>query len=108
MDEKGKRQIHLKLFVTGMTARSSKAVDNLDHICSVYLKDRCTVEIVDVLEQPWLAEQDRILATPTLIRVRPEPERRVIGDLGEIPRVLEILDVGRGRSSSEKRGENDD
>jgi circadian clock protein KaiB len=74
------------LYVTGQTARAERAVSSLRRIC-----DRlggCELTIVDVLERPGLAEDEKVLATPTVIRRRPLPPRRVIGDLSDLGRVV--------------------
>jgi circadian clock protein KaiB len=84
----------LKLYITGQTPRSAQAIANLQYICAEWLNDQCEVTVVDVLEQPDLAEQDRVLATPTLIKVSPPPSRRVIGDLSDIEKVLWGLGLG--------------
>lgn len=86
-------QYRFTLFIAGKTPRSDLAVRNLHRICEVHFAGRCQVEIVDVLENPALAEQERVLATPTLVKVAPAPERRIIGDLTESTKVLLALDV---------------
>ncbi len=78
----------LKLFITGQTPRSSYAMANLDRICRDALHDQCEVIIIDVLEHPELAEEDKVLATPTLIKSSPPPARRVIGDLSDVQKVI--------------------
>lgn len=78
----------LKLFITGQTPRSTYAIANLNRICHEALRDQCDVLIIDVLENPELAEEDRVLATPTLIKTSPPPARRVIGDLSDIQKVI--------------------
>ena len=81
----------LTLFVTGQSARSQIAVANLRR-----LSDRlsgCELTIVDVLERPQLAEDEKILATPTVIRRWPLPLRRVIGDLSDAAKVMAWLDL---------------
>ena len=82
----------LTLYVTGQSVRSQRAVANLRQLCD-RLADRCELIIVDVLERPQLAEHDRILATPTVIRQRPLPVRRVIGDLSDQDKVVQWLDL---------------
>ena len=84
----------LRLYVTGSTPRSERAIANLRRLCTDVLRNGCEVEVIDVLEQPQLAEEDRVLATPTVIRRVPGPERRVVGDLSDADRVLSGLDVG--------------
>jgi len=78
----------LKLFITGQTPRSTYAVANLSRICHDALQDQCEVLIIDVLEHPELAEEDKVLATPTLIKASPPPARRVIGDLSDVQKVI--------------------
>ena len=81
----------LKLYVTGQTPRSERVIARVKEIAREYLAGDCEPIVIDVLEQPQLAERDRILATPTLIRQFPLPVRRIIGDLADRPRVLAEL-----------------
>ncbi|MFP4345422.1 MAG: circadian clock KaiB family protein [Anaerolineales bacterium] len=81
----------LKLYVTGRTLRSEQAIANLERICQETLGGQCTISIIDVLEQPQLAEEERILATPTLVKESPYPARRVIGDLSDTEKVMWAL-----------------
>lgn len=83
----------LKLFVTGRTAKSERAITNLYRICDEQLAGSYHVEIVDVLERPDLAEASKVLATPTLVKELPPPLRRIIGDLTQADRVLVGLDI---------------
>lgn len=83
----------LKLYVTGKTSRTEQAIKNLREICAEAFGDSYELEVIDVLESPQAAEDDKILATPTLIRTLPPPIRRIIGDLSERDRVLVALDV---------------
>jgi circadian clock protein KaiB len=83
----------LKLYVTGMTPRAEVAIANLRRICETDLAGKYTLEIIDVLQNPELAERDKVLATPTLIKQLPPPLRRVIGDLSDKEKVLLGLDV---------------
>lgn len=85
----------LKLYVTGLTSRSQRAVATLRRLCETELSGRYELLVVDVLEKPELAERDKVLATPTVIKERPEPERRIIGDLSDADRVLDALDLDR-------------
>lgn len=84
---------HLKLFVTGQTPRSRRAIQNLYQTCQHMLDGRYELTIIDVLEHPELAEEEKILATPTLIKVSPPPLRRIIGDLSDVEKVLIGLDL---------------
>src|SRR5690348_11461870 len=92
----------LKLYVAGSTPRAALAIENLRRICDNDLAGRYDLEIIDVLEHPELAEQDKILATPTLIKQLPPPLRRVIGDLSDSEKVLLGLEL-RQLPPSEKR-----
>lgn len=83
----------LRLFVTGRTPKSERAIANLQQICEEQLTGRYRIEIIDVLERPDLAEKERIMATPTLIKELPPPIRRIIGDLTDTDKVLLGLDL---------------
>ena len=83
----------LRLFVTGTSPRAELAVANLRRICEQELQGRYELQVIDVLEQPQLAEDEKILATPTLIKQLPPPLRRVIGDLSDKEKVLLGLEV---------------
>lgn len=88
----------LRLYVMGRTPPSQRAIANLRNICAAELKDRCEIEVVDILESPALAEMEKILATPTLVRRRPEPIKKIIGDLSDREKVLFGLDLDQAES----------
>ncbi len=81
----------LKLYVTGKTHGSARVIANVRRICTENLGGDCELNVVDVLEQPLLAAQSKILATPTLVREAPLPVRRVIGDFSLDAHVQEVL-----------------
>src|SRR5438552_5418816 len=83
----------LKLYVTGTSPRTERAIANLRRICENDLGGQYELEIIDVLLRPQVAEDDKILATPTLIKQLPPPLRRVIGDLSDTEKVLLGLEV---------------
>jgi circadian clock protein KaiB len=83
----------LKLYITGNSIRSQRAIANLFRICREELSDQYKVEIIDVLEQPQIAEEEKILVTPTLIKQLPPPLQRLIGDLSNKDKVLFGLDM---------------
>ena len=83
----------LRLYVAGQTPRSLTAFQNLKRICEEHLKGRCRIEVIDLVENPRLAQGDQILAIPTLVRKLPEPVRKIIGDLSNVERVLVGLDL---------------
>ncbi len=86
-------QFILKLYITGRTPKSERAIVNLSKLCETELKGEYTLRVIDVLENPQLAEDEKIIATPTLIKVLPPPLRRVIGDLSNTEKVLLGLDL---------------
>jgi circadian clock protein KaiB len=83
----------LYLYITGQTPRSERALVNLRRVCASWPEDQCEIIVVDVLERPQLAEDEKILVTPTLVRHSPPPQRRVIGDLSDTEKVLSWLDL---------------
>lgn len=85
----------LRLYVTGMTSRSSRAVSNLKAICEEYLEGRYDLEVIDIYQQPVLTKGEQIIAAPTLIKKLPLPMRRIIGDMSNRERVLLGLDLIR-------------
>lgn len=84
---------HLRLYVAGQTPKSVTALKNLKLYCEEHLKGKYEIEIVDLLENPQLAEGDQILAIPTLVRKMPQPIRKIIGDLSDTEQVLVGLDL---------------
>ena len=83
----------LRQYVAGQTGRSLTALSNLKTICEEHLAGNYTIEVIDLLEKPHLAKGDQILAVPTLVRLIPEPIRKIIGDLSDTERVLVGLDM---------------
>jgi circadian clock protein KaiB len=83
----------LRLYITPRTTNSQRAISNLDALCQEDLPVRLEVEVIDVTQHPGMAERDKILATPTLVRQTPGPVRKIIGDLSDRERVLVSLDL---------------
>jgi circadian clock protein KaiB len=83
----------LKLYITGNSPKSQRAITNLLILCESELADQYQVEIIDVLEQPQIAEDEKILVTPTLIKQLPPPLQRIIGDMSNTDNVLLGLDL---------------
>lgn len=83
----------LRLFVAGSTQRSTRTIENLHRICRDHLDGRVELEIVDIYQQQHLAERHQVVAAPTLLRLRPLPLRRIIGDLSDEARVLRGLEL---------------
>lgn len=90
---KGAKEFELRLYVAGQTAKSMLALQNLRRYCEEHLEGKYSIEIIDLLENPQLAEGDQILAIPTLVRRFPEPVRKIIGDLSNEDKVLIGLDL---------------
>jgi len=86
-------QYKLTLYITGQSAKSAQAIANLRRICDQELTGQYELVIIDIIENPQLAEDERILATPTVIKERPPPLRRIIGDLSDRKKVLLGLDL---------------
>ena len=87
----------LRLFVTGTTPHSSRAIVNIRKICEEHLKGRYDLEIVDISRNAKLAEGEQIIAAPTLIKKLPLPLRRFIGDMSQTKRILLGLDLREAR-----------
>ena len=83
----------LRLYVVGSTERSVRAIETMRQICDTDLKDRSELEIIDLYQHPEAAARDRIVAVPTLVKLQPGTERRIIGDLSDRPRVLAGLSL---------------
>lgn len=84
-------RFELELYISGQTLRSRKAVAQLQSICRQLVPDDHDLSIIDVLEQPQVAEKMKIIATPTLIRRTPEPTQRIIGDFSDQETVINVL-----------------
>lgn len=82
-----------RLFVTGSTPRSIRAIENLREICDAELPGRYDLQVIDVYQHPEAAKANQVIAAPTLVKLLPEPVRRVIGDLTNRERVLLSLDL---------------
>lgn len=83
----------LHLYITGVTPNSSRAVRNIKEICEEHLKGRYELLIVDVYQQPELAQEKNLIGVPTLIKLRPGLVRRMVGDFADRERVLKALGV---------------
>lgn len=86
--------IKLKLYTVGNTVRSERAINNLRRICDGELKGNCIYEIVDLIDNPEVAEKEKIVATPALVKEFPLPARRIIGDLSDAGKVLSLFGIG--------------
>jgi circadian clock protein KaiB len=93
LEEKGKGQYVLRLYVTGMTPNSQRAIENVRKICEEHLEGRYQLEIIDIFQQPIFAKEGQIIAAPTLVKELPPPLRRFIGDMSKTERLLLGLDL---------------
>jgi circadian clock protein KaiB len=102
---KGDQEVwNLRLYVAGQTPKSIAAFGNLKRICDEYLKDRYTLEVVDLMKNPQLAQGDQILALPTLVRKIPAPIKKIIGDLSNTQRVLIGIELRSGFPAQTQTG----
>ena len=83
----------LRLYVTGTTPRSARAIENMRRICEAHLEGRYSLEVVDLYQDPEAARTHQIVAAPTLVKLLPEPLRRFIGDLSDKDRILQGLEL---------------
>jgi circadian clock protein KaiB len=83
----------LRLYVTGTTPGSTRAIQQVRRVCDKHLNGRYDLEVIDIYQLPSLARNDQIIATPTLIKVLPAPLRRLIGDLSNVSSVLFGMDI---------------
>ncbi|RZL16602.1 MAG: circadian clock protein KaiB [Pedobacter sp.] len=93
MSETNEQSWELRLYVAGKTLKSATALTNLKKYCEEHLKGKYSIEVIDLLQQPQLAEGDQIFAIPTLVRKVPEPIRKIIGDLSNEEKVLVGLNI---------------
>ena len=83
----------LRLYVTGMTPKSTQAIANVEKLCKEHLAGRYELKVIDIYQQPKLVQGEQIIAIPTLVRKLPELLKRIIGDLANTERVLVGLDI---------------
>jgi circadian clock protein KaiB len=86
-------EYNLRLYVAGQTPKSLIAIANLKRLCEEHLAGRYTIEVIDLLVTPQLAEGDQIVAVPTLVRRLPPPLKRIIGNLSDTEKVIVGLDI---------------
>ena len=93
LQETGKGDYLLRLYVSGMTPNSLRAIENIRKICRENLEGRYQLEIIDIYQQPIFAKEGQIVAAPTLVKELPPPLRKFIGDMSQTERILLGLDV---------------
>jgi circadian clock protein KaiB len=95
----------LRLYVTGSTPRSTRAIENMRRICETKLDGSYDLEVIDIYQDPEASREAQIIAAPTLIKLLPLPLRRIIGDLSDSEKVLAGLDLrARTRMDREEGG----
>jgi len=97
LQETDKGNYILRLYVSGMTPNSMKAIENVRKLCAEHLDGRYQLEIIDIYQQPIFAKEGQIVAAPTLVKELPEPLRKFIGDMSQTERILLGLDVRKKR-----------
>jgi circadian clock protein KaiB len=93
---RAKKKYVLRLYITGLTTRSMRAIANIKEICENNLKGRYQLEVIDIYKHPSLAKGEQIIASPTLIKKLPPPLRRFIGDLSDTEQIILGLDLQSG------------
>lgn len=83
----------LRLYVNGMTLKSTQAIVKARHLCEKYLAGRFELKVIDICQLPALAKREQIIATPTLIKELPLPLRKIMGDLSDMERLLVDIDL---------------
>ena len=89
-------QYHFKLYVTGATARSTRAISMLRAICEQHFPGKYRLQVIDIYQQPDQARKERILVAPTVIRLSPAPVRRMAGDISDPSQLLRRLGLPNG------------
>jgi len=93
-DESNKKHSHvLRLYITGASINSAKAISNIKQICETHLKDAYQLEIIDVYQQPAIAKEEQIVALPLLVKSYPPPVRRLVGNMSDTDKVLKGLEL---------------
>ncbi len=93
LQDAGNEKYVLCLYITGITPKSTRAIQNIKKICEENLKGRYELDVIDIYQQPILAKDEQIIAAPTLIKKLPLPLRRLIGDMSDKERILVGLDL---------------
>ena len=91
--KQGQTKYDLRLYVTGMTPKSTRAISNVKKLCEKYLKGVYELKVIDIYQLPKLAKGEQIIATPTLIKKLPLPLRKLIGDISDTERFLVGIDL---------------
>ncbi len=90
----------LRLYVAGTNLHSVRAIENTRRLCSEYLQGKCQLHVIDLYQQPALAQRDRILTVPVLVKLSPPPSVRFVGDLSDTDKILRGLGIVRRRTGN--------
>ena len=101
LEARGDEHFVLRLYVAGMTPRSTLAITNIKKICEENLRDRYTLEVIDLYKRPALAVGEQILAAPTLLKKLPLPLRQFIGDMSDTKKIIVGLDLRPDKKGKE-------
>lgn len=108
LEQRDQEQYRLRLYVTGLTAKSQRAIAAIKQLCETHLKGRYQLEVVDIYQQPTLAKGEQIIAAPTLIKRLPLPLRKFIGDMANTDRILLGLDLQPAAPAKKNHKSDDD
>lgn len=100
MAETPGRTFLFKLYVTGTTVRSARAISNARRICDEHYRDDYDLEVIDLYQHPEAAKEHQIIAAPTLVKIAPAPLRRIIGDLTDENKALAALGIERRKDEN--------
>ena len=101
LEAQGEQHYVLRLYVAGMTPKSTLAITNLKNICEEHLAGRYSLEVIDLYKHPTLADGEQIIAAPTLLKKLPLPLRRFIGDMSDTKKIIVGLDLRPNKKSKE-------
>ncbi len=90
---KQEKEYQFKLFIAGISPGSVRAIENVREICDEYLNGNYELEVIDIYQQRQLLKDMEIIAVPTLVRVKPVPEKRIIGDMKDKNNVVDVLEI---------------
>jgi circadian clock protein KaiB len=94
----------LRLYVTGSSTRSLRAISNLKKLCDEHLSDEYELEVIDIYKNPHVAREEQIVAAPTLIKRLPRPLRRFVGDMSNTQKLLVGLDIYQRQEPNDQLG----
>ncbi len=96
------KEYQFKLFIAGMSPGSIRAIENIREICDECISGKYELEVIDIYQQRQLLKDMEIIAVPTLVRVHPKPEKRIIGDMKDKNNVIDVLEITIKRSGTKK------